>query len=213
MTSIREKISGGVVFVVVTDETQMRVQKILEFLDAKDPYTRRHSEQVGRYAVDFAGFAGFCVDLDVLHTASLLHDVGKLFVPLEIIRKTSQLTADEFTQMQGHSAGGWEMLRANKNFTVEAEIVRYHHERWDGGGYPGRLAEENIPLASRIIHIIDAVDVMLTPRTYKQPYHIERVISELRRCSGTQFDPNLAQLAVDWARVSRIHLPYERKAA
>jgi len=186
---------------------------LLKFLDARDTYTRTHSEQVGNCAVDFAKFANLRVDLGVLHTASLLHDVGKLFVPLKIIRKTSQLTADEFAQMQRHSIQGWEMLRTNKNFPAEAEIVRYHHERWDGGGYPSALTGENIPLASRIIHIIDAIDVMLTPRTYKNPYPIEWVVSELRRCSGTQFDPNLARLAVDWACVGRVYNPYTTKAA
>ena len=194
---------------VVTDETKV----ILEFLGTKDTYTRKHSEQVGLHAVNFAEFADLRVDLGALYTASLLHDVGKLLVPLEIICKTSPLTTGEFTQMQKHSIRGWEMLRTNKNFRTEAEIVRYHHERWDGSGYPNGLAGEDIPLCSRIIHIIDAIDVMLTPRTYKQPYHTEWVISELRRCSGTQFDPNLAQLAVDWVCVGRIHLPYTTKAA
>ena len=196
-------------FLVVTDETKV----ILKFLDVRDTYTRKHSERVGRYAVNFAEFANLRVDLSILHTASLLHDVGKLFVPLEIIRKTSQLTAEEFTQMQGHSVQGWGMLRANKNFCMEAEIIRYHHEHWNGGGYPSGLVEEDIPMSSRIIHIIDAIDVMLTPRTYKKSYHAKWVTSELRRCSGTQFDPNLVQLAVDWICMGRIHLPYTSKAA
>ena len=186
---------------------------ILKFLGERDTYTRKHSERVGLHAVNFAEFANLRVDLGVLYTASLLHDMGKLFVPLEIIRKTSQLTTEEFAQMKKHSIQGWNTLRTNKDFLAEAEIIRYHHERWDGGGYPGGLAGENIPLCSRIIHIIDAIDVMLTPRTYKQPYHTEWVISELRRCSGTQFDPNLSQLAVDWVCVGRIHQPYASKAA
>jgi len=202
-------VSGMELVLAVTDETQV----ILEFLGAGDAYTRRHSEKVGRCAVDFAEFAGLRVDLDILYTASLLHDVGKLFVPLEIIRKTSRLTVEEFTQMQGHSIQGWSLLRANKNLHAEAEIIRYHHERWDGSGYPNGLAGDDIPLSARIIHIVDAIDVMLTPRTYKKPYHIEWVVSELLGCSGTQFDPNLTQLAVDWARADQIHLPYTTRAA
>ena len=193
----------------MTDETNV----FLQFLGARDTYTRRHSERVGRYTLNFAEFAELDVDFGVLYTASLLHDVGKLLIPLDIIRKTSMLTTEEFTQMQEHSVQGWNMLHPNKNFRMEAEIIRYHHERWDGGGYPTGLVGENIPLFSRIIHIIDAIDVMLTPRTYKKPYPTEWVVSELRGCSGTQFDPNLAQLAVDWVCVGRMHLPRTTKAA
>ncbi|MCK5114488.1 MAG: HD domain-containing protein [Phycisphaerae bacterium] len=190
---------------------EMRV--FLRFLDTKDSYTREHSERVGRYAIEFAEFANLHIDIELLHTSAMLHDVGKLFVPLDIITKASRLTAEEFQQMQGHSRQGWGMLQQNKFFHQAADIIKYHHERWDGGGYPGRLRGEDIPLMSRIIHLVDAVDVMLTPRTYKKPYPIEWVVSELHRCSGTQFDPNLSPLIVDWVGARGVGLPRTTKAA
>jgi len=171
--------------------------------EAKDPHTWRHSEQVTHYAVNLARELSLSeAEVECIRVASLLHDVGKIGVPDSILTKPGPLTDQEFEFIRRHPALGADILANITVFGQEAHLVRYHHERWDGKGYPEGLAGEKIPLGSRIIQVADCMDAMLMDRVYKRGYPVERMLAELERCAGTQFDPKVATAAASWARMS-----------
>jgi response regulator RpfG family c-di-GMP phosphodiesterase len=177
------------------------VAALVRAVEAKDPYTRRHSEHVAQYACGIGGAMGLSgPGLESLRIASLLHDIGKIGVPDRVLTKAGPLSEEEFQQIRGHPALGADILAHVQLFAQEAQIVRCHHERWDGLGYPSGLKGEESPLASRIIQIADCMDAMLMERTYKRAYPVDQMIGELIRCAGMQFDPRLAAVAVQWCR-------------
>jgi HD-GYP domain-containing protein (c-di-GMP phosphodiesterase class II) len=128
-------------------------------------------------------------ELDVLVRAAELHDIGKMAVPDAILAKPGPLNAEEWEFMRRHTIVGERILGAADALRPVASIVRSSHERWDGGGYPDGLAAEEIPLGSRIVFVCDAFDAMVTDRSYRRRSSVEQALAELRRCSGTQFDP------------------------
>jgi len=136
--------------------------------------------------------------LEEIETAALLHDVGKIheeFAPL--LRKESRLTPEETALMQTHAEKSAELVGIVSKFRgAIQESVRHHHERWDGQGYPVGLAGNDIPLGSRIILISDTIDAMTTDRPYRKRLSLDLVIAELQKCKGTQFDPELANVAI-----------------
>jgi len=136
--------------------------------------------------------------LHLLVTAATLHDVGKLFVPQGLLHRPGPLTADEYERVRDHSARGAEWLQRRRLPAPIPEIVRWHHERWDGRGYPDRLAGEEIPLESRVLALADATDAMLSQR----PYHRGRTLEEVRRIlveeSGRAFDPQVVEAALSF---------------
>ena len=177
------------------------VQALVRAVEAKDPYTRRHSEQVAHYAVNLATAMNLPeTAVQSIQTAALLHDVGKIGVPDQVLTKPGPLTEQEFEYVQRHPALGADILAKVTLFGQEAQLVRHHHERWDGQGYPDGLAGEECPLGARIIMVSDCIDAMLMERTYKKGYPPDKMIGELIRCAGTQFDPTIAAVAVQWCR-------------
>ncbi len=177
------------------------VRALVKAVEAKDPYTRRHSEHVAHYAVQFAGAMGFSASqIESLRTAAMLHDVGKIGVPDHILVKAGRLSQSEFEQIQRHPALGADILSKITLFRTEAGLVRHHHERWDGKGYPDGLAGDQTPLPARIIQVADCLDAMLMERTYKTAYPVEKALGELARCEGSQFDPVLTEVALRWCR-------------
>ena len=175
------------------------IRALVRAVEAKDPYTRRHSEQVTHYAVNLAEHLGLGgADLERVRTASMLHDVGKIGVPDSILTKPGPLTDEEFALVRQHPALGAEILENISVFAEEAQLVRRHHERFDGWGYPDGLRREEIPFSAQIINVADSIDAMLMRRTYKEAYTLDRVLAELRRGAGSQFDPQLAAAAVEW---------------
>jgi len=170
-------------------------------VEAKDPYTRRHSEQVTHYAVHIAQHCELTEpEIESIRIAALLHDIGKIGVPDHILTKPGPLTPGEFRQIQRHAVLGAEILEDISMFTGEACLVRHHHERWDGQGYPDNLSGNEIPVGARVINLADSMDTMLMQRTYKAAFTVERMLDELRRCRGAQFDPELADAAIDFCR-------------
>jgi len=160
-------------------------------VDARDVYTGSHSERVGEIAARIARRLG--VDepqIELTRLAGSLHDLGKLAIPEEILRKPGALNESERLVLQRHPQIGHRML---ESLGVEpiAEWVLHHHERWDGDGYPDRLRGEEIPLGARIIFVADAFDAMTSERVYREPLSERDAISELERCSGSQFDPSV----------------------
>jgi len=181
------------------------VRALVRAVEAKDPYTRRHSEQVAHYAVNIAAAMGLSgpAALESTRVASLLHDIGKIGVPDYILTKPGPLTDEEFQYVSRHPALGSDILASITLFSAEAKLIRYHHERWDGKGYPDGLAGEESPLISRIIQVADSIDAMLMERTYKKGLPVETMLGELVRCAGTQFDPKIAAAALAWCQSHR----------
>ncbi len=126
--------------------------------------------------------------------AGLLHDVGKIGVPEAVLQKTGRLTTEEFEQIKKHPEIGARILQDIKQIEDIIPGVLHHHERYDGKGYPAGLAGENIPLMGRIICLADCFDAMTSSRTYRKALPLEVALTEIRRCSGTQFDPRLAEV-------------------
>jgi HD-GYP domain-containing protein (c-di-GMP phosphodiesterase class II) len=156
-------------------------------VDAKDRYTKRHSEDVARYAV----FLGERLGLDeemlrTIHLAGLLHDVGKIGIPDVVLRKPSKLTADEYGMFQQHVALGDAIVRDVPNVDVVRAGIRHHHERWDGKGYLEGLEGEAIPLIGRVLAVADAFSAMTTTRPYRKALPIEEALKRLEDAAGTQ---------------------------
>jgi putative nucleotidyltransferase with HDIG domain len=190
------------------------VLALVRAVDAKDSYTRRHSEQVAHYAKAIAEAMGLPARLiESIHIAALLHDIGKIGVPDRILTKVGTLTEEEFWHIRRHPALGAEILGTVGLFKAESLLVRHHHERWDGCGYPDGLTGEESPLGARVIMVADCIDAMLMERTYKKGYSVEKMLTELTRCAGTQFDPKIEAAALAWCQSHREALFLPGKAA
>jgi HD-GYP domain-containing protein (c-di-GMP phosphodiesterase class II) len=165
---------------------------LVSAIDAKDPYTRGHSQRVALLSRQLAEAAGLGAnDLKNIHIAGLVHDVGKIGMPEAILRKQSRLTDEEFTIVKQHPEIGWRILRDIPQFAPVLDGVRYHHERVDGRGYPHGLKGEGIPLSARIIAIADTFDAMSSTRTYRAAKPRAVVHAEMQDCAGSQLDAAL----------------------
>jgi putative nucleotidyltransferase with HDIG domain len=161
-------------------------------LDARDRYTAGHSEAVAMYARDIAAEMGWSVaDQQLVDLCGLVHDIGKIGLPPGLLEKPGALTPEERLQMEEHSAIGERILANVEDYAEIAVIVRHHHERWDGGGYPDGLAGEKIPLISRILAVADAYDAMTSHRPYRAALPGVEARRRLRESSGSQFDPSV----------------------
>ena len=177
------------------------VRALVRAVEAKDPYTRQHSVHVTYYAVNLARVLGAsAADVESIRVASLLHDVGKIGVPDHILIKQGPLTPEEFDHIRRHPAIGATIVSNITLFSEEARLIRWHHERWDGKGYPDGLTGEEIPVPSRIMNVADSIDAMLMERSYKTSCSPEKMLDELARCAETQFAPEIATVAHEWCR-------------
>jgi diguanylate cyclase (GGDEF)-like protein/putative nucleotidyltransferase with HDIG domain len=166
-------------------------------VDIRDAYTGSHSQRVAQIAGRIAERLGLAEEhVELTRIAASLHDLGKLAVPEEILRKPGELSEPERLVLQRHPQIGFRMLESLGVDPI-AELVLHHHERWDGTGYPDRLAGERIPLGARIIFVADAFDAMTSDRVYRRRLDTAEALAELERCAGTQFDPQIAGLFVD----------------
>jgi putative nucleotidyltransferase with HDIG domain/PAS domain S-box-containing protein len=163
-------------------------------IDAKSPWTKGHSERVTHYSVLIAKEMGIKgQDIDALMTAGLLHDIGKIGTYDVILEKPTRLSEEEFSLIKNHPIKGEEILKPIKEFKGVLPIVKSHHEKFDGSGYPCGLKGDEIPLAARILCVADSFDSMVSDRPYRPAPGREHAFSELRRCSGTQFDPKVVE--------------------
>lgn len=175
------------------------IKAISSALDAKDEYTHGHSYRVTLYSLILAKKLNYSDKfIEDLETAGLLHDIGKIGIPQSILCKPGKLTDEEYASMKTHPEQGEKMINDVKQLCVISDWIKAHHERWDGRGYPSGLKEEEIPLASRIIALADTYDAMTSTRSYRQALTHEDAIAEINRCSGTQFDPNLAKAFIEF---------------
>ena len=165
-------------------------------VDERDAYTGRHSYVVGELSARIAGLMGLdAEEVELVRLAGSLHDLGKLAIPEEILRKPEELTESELLVLRRHPQIGYRMLRSLGVEPVSTWVL-HHHERWDGRGYPHGLSGEDIPLGSRILFVADAYDAMTSDRIYQGHVAHEDAIAELERCAGTQFDPQVVAVFV-----------------
>lgn len=173
------------------------IRAISNALDTKDSYTNGHSLRVTLYSMILAKELNldnaYMEDIEI---AGLLHDIGKIAMPKSILCKNGKLTDEEFMVMKSHPVRGEKIVINIKKLQMISEWVKAHHEKWDGTGYPDGLAGEQIPLAGRIIALADTYDAMTSTRPYRTALPHDVAINEIKRCSGTQFDPALAELFV-----------------
>lgn len=168
-------------------------------IDLRDRYTGGHSTRVATYCREIGLRMGLDdQDLDTVVTAASLHDVGKIGVSDTVLLKEGRLTDEEFGEIKKHPEFGWMVLRNVEGLKEASLIVLHHHERLDGGGYPGGLAGEAIPVGSRIIAVADTYDAMTTTRPYRKALSTEVALAEIARCSGTQFDPDAASAFISY---------------
>jgi HD-GYP domain-containing protein (c-di-GMP phosphodiesterase class II) len=175
-----------------------------DVVEADDAYTGHHSQDVVRLTLEVVDELGLSAsERRDAEFAALLHDVGKVRVPNEIINKPGKLTDEEFEIVKRHTIEGEQMLlRVGGLLGEVGRIVRSCHERWDGAGYPDGIAGEEIPLIARIVCCCDAFNAMTTDRSYRKALPLHEAIAELRRTSGTQFDPKVVDALI--ATVERV---------
>ena len=172
------------------------VQALVAAVEAKDPYTRWHSTNVAKYAVAIARDIGMSPSqLEEIHIAAILHDVGKIGISELIISKPERLSREEFDIMKDHPAHGMRILEPIGFPAAITAAIYQHHERYDGKGYPQGLAGEEIALAARILNVADTIDAMVSERPYRGTISTQEVLVELDRESGGQFDPRMTQSA------------------
>jgi len=171
-------------------------------LEARDPYLRGHSSRVTAFAEGLAlrlGWNGARVE--ALRLGGSLHDVGKIAVNARVLQKPGPLTAPELDQIRTHPDAGARLIGGVRDFQSALPYVLHHHEQWNGNGYPHGLKAKAIPIEARLLGVADAFDAMTSARAYRPALSVEQALAELRRCAGTQFDPELAHSFVDgWSR-------------
>jgi len=175
----------------LSDELFLVLAKII---DARDPYVSSHTTKVADYAVAIAAELGLpALRVESIRQAALLHDIGKIGVSEQILNKPAKLSDEEYEIIKIHTSLGAELLETCQSLRHLAPLVEHHHEWWNGTGYPDHLQGEAIPLESRILAVCDAVEAMASDRPYSRAMSLDEIIAELRRCAGTQFDPNIVE--------------------
>ncbi|MGH7699099.1 MAG: HD-GYP domain-containing protein [Gemmatimonadales bacterium] len=180
---------------------------MVKAIEARDPYTSGHSQRVKDYARIIAKEAGLSSrQVEQIATAALLHDVGKIYEEYApLLRKDGKLTADEKKLLQSHPVRSAELVATISSLRGPiAEAVRHHHENYDGTGYPDGFVADRIPVGARVIMIADTLDAMTTDRPYRRAMAVDRVIEEIRRYSGRQFDPRLAEIVLRSPTIRRM---------
>jgi putative nucleotidyltransferase with HDIG domain len=166
------------------------IESLNATVDAKDPYTAGHSARVQRIALAVAEELGVPAQrLDAVRFGGLFHDIGKIAVPDSLLTKAGPLDDDEFAVVQRHPADGAEIVSHFSRLREAVPLIRHHHERWDGEGYPDQLAGDEIPPEACVVGLADAWDAMTTDRPYRVALSVEQAAAEVRKCRGTQFSP------------------------
>jgi HD-GYP domain-containing protein (c-di-GMP phosphodiesterase class II) len=192
------------------------LEALTSSIDAKDPYTCGHSERVAALAGALARAHGLGQDeAERVRIGGLVHDIGKIGVAESVLCKSGRLTDDEFEQIKRHPRIGYEILKDIPSLEDVLKGVLWHHERWDGRGYPDGMRGSELPLIARIIGLVDAFDAMSSNRTYRDAMGRERVLKEIKECAGSQFDPELAEtfLGMDLAFYDRLLAQHVRRTA
>ena len=193
------------------------VKSLSDAIEAKDHYTRGHSQRVQEYSALIADELKYTPkQKEILQYAALLHDVGKIGVTETILNKPGKLDELEFDSIKQHPEMGARIISNVKYLKECVPIIKYHHKYYDGSGYPDITKDEMIPYESYILGVADAFDAMTSKRQYREPYTLDRAIEEIRRCSGTQFEPSVAEAFINaftkqQAKANAQTLPTRRK--
>ena len=180
------------------------LKSLVNALEAKDLYTGKHSERVTRYAIEVARILGCSgAQLESVQTVGYLHDIGKIGVADSILNKPGPLTVDEYEMVKKHPVIGESIVSELGLSLEERSIIRHHHERWDGAGYPDGLSSEDIPLLARIVSVVDAFDAMTSKRAYRNAMSHEESIAELLKNRGKQFDPSALDAFLEVVKKTR----------
>lgn len=188
-------LRGAELFVELESAYLQTVIALARTVDAKDTYTGDHGQRLAQMALAVGRETGMTeAELKDLRYGAILHDIGKIGVPDAVLQKPGKLDSREWEEMRQHPCIGAEIVSAVSHLKSAADIVRHHHERYDGDGYPGGLAGNDIPLGARILNVVDSYCTIIDKRVYKQARTHEEAVAELKRCSGSQFDPKIVEI-------------------
>ena len=163
-------------------------------LEAKDAYTRGHSQRVSHYSVQIARELGLHErEIEAIRLAGILHDIGKIGIRDEILHKAGKLTEEEWKQIRKHPEVSVSILSRIPDLKGILKIIRHHHEHYNGKGYPDGLAGEQIPLGARILSVTDMLDALISDRPYREKINFMEAVEEIRKVSGTQLDPRIVE--------------------
>ncbi|HKF15478.1 MAG TPA: HD-GYP domain-containing protein [Gaiellaceae bacterium] len=194
----------------------MVLAALSQAIEARDPYTRGHSERVSVLAQALARRLGWKSSrLGAIKVGALLHDVGKLNLDDAVLRKPGPLDEREFREIKRHPLAGARLIRGIEAMRPALPYILFHHERWDGAGYPSGRSREQIPLGARIVAVVDAFDAMISMRPYRPPLPIRKAVEEVQNGAGTQFDPGVVRAFIGLWREGELDrfLPDERLSA
>ncbi|MCX7856650.1 MAG: response regulator [Deltaproteobacteria bacterium] len=195
------QIENKMLYESLFDSIIQTLNSLIISINRRDAYTQGHCGRVTRNSLKLANLMGLSdYERNALEVISPVHDIGKIGIPDSILLKPGRLTDEEYEIMKNHSLYGEEIISRFEILSNEAKIVRYHHERYDGRGYPDHLSSTDIPLSARIIAVCDAYDAMVTDRPYRKAMTKDEAVAEIIRCRGTQFDPEVADVFVDMIR-------------
>jgi putative nucleotidyltransferase with HDIG domain len=182
----------------ITKLSQGLLETLAEIIDVRDPYVLGHSRRVAELATEIATKMGLHEkQIALIHKASLLHDIGKLGISENILGKPDRLSRDEYNTIKTHTDLGAVLLGKSPQLNALIPAVRHHHEFYNGEGYPDHLSGNQIAIEARIVSVADAVEAMSSDRPYRKSLSCQQIIDELAKASGTQFDPNVARVAID----------------
>lgn len=180
------------------------IEVLRKTVEVKDVYTRGHSDRVSEYSLLIGEKLNLPPgQMKTLKIGALFHDIGKIGIPDAILLKTDKLTDDEYSEIKNHPTIGAHILSNASIFADIIPIVKHHHERYDGKGYPSRLAGEDIPYLARIVSVADTFDAMTSHRSYRQALDFDYTMNEIERCKGTQFDPAIADVFLEILRTNK----------
>jgi len=189
--------NGGITGIDTRSDSLSVIYALVSTVEVKDPYTYGHSKKVNTYAVALAGAIGLSPDeVSKMSTAALLHDIGKIGIPDKVLNKKGKLSGEDWEAIKAHPRLGANIVGNIPQLVPCVNSILHHHERWDGGGYPEGLKDEEIPIEARILAIADSFEAMTSARPYRPALSLEQVVKELRQGAGLQFDPKLVEIFI-----------------
>ncbi len=197
-----QRIENNALYEVFYNNLTNTLKSLVSSIEARDPYTQRHSDRVTRYALEIANVMNLPPDQkDAISFGGYLHDIGKIGVRDTTLLKPGRLTPEEYAEIKLHPVIGDTIIKPITFFPKEREVILYHHERFDGSGYPHGLAGARIPLIARIVAVADTYDAMTTSRPYRTALTHEQAVTEIKRCANTQFDGDVVRAFLQTAAI------------